>query len=78
MSNLATVEEAAKYLGFEKIGKHWWHSEYLEQLLFTPYELGDRVYISDGVYAHNKKYTDKQLVTLYESILNVDPEEETL
>jgi hypothetical protein len=77
MSNTVTAQEAANFLGFRKVGKHWWENKYVDLIEVTPYSLGDDLIIvtSDGIFPSNRKYTDKQLITLYESMLNVYPEE---
>lgn len=60
------IEEIAKLGGFEKRKNKWWNEFYLKMLDLTPYQLGDSVYISDGVYADDKGMTNKELLKYYE------------
>ena len=64
------IEEIAKLCGFEKRKGRWWHTFYLNMLDATPYQLGDSVYISDGVYADDKGMTNKELLKYFEENRN--------
>lgn len=60
-----SLNEAAEYLDYEKVGRLWWCGYYLSLLENTGDELGTEVYLSDGVYIKGRPLTNKELIEKY-------------
>jgi len=68
-SDSMTLKEIANDLGYRKIGGFWFSDFYLDLLDCTPYDVGESVYISDGMYCEESGLTNDELKQLYEEEL---------
>ena len=66
-----TLKEIADDMNYRKIGGLWYSDFYLNLLDCTPYEVGESVYLSDGVYRQESGLTNAELKQLYKEDLEM-------
>jgi len=69
-----TLKEIADDLGYRKIDGFWFSDFYLNLLSCTPYEVGESVYLSDGVYHQESGFTNDELKQHYKNELEMRDE----
>lgn len=66
-----TLNEIADDVGYQKINGLWFSDFYINLLDCTPYEVGESVYLSDGVYHRESGLTNVELKQLYKEELEM-------